>query len=324
MNFVISFLCVALSLLIFLFIKKKLRSNVQQKESKTSSSEHNPSPSRFISSPSGLNSSPLEVPRTVPNNQSTDSRDPGVLTDYRNYVMSNSQKMIAICMLAIPLFAIGYIFFQSVIIAAVLSSAGFYFPKTRRKQLQKRRVNQLKIQFKHAMSCIATSLSSGKSIESAFDDAYQDLSMLYPDPACFIRVEFQIISRRLANGEAIETAMLDFAVRSGLDDVLRFAEIFSTVKRTGGNLIDVMKRSSMMISEKLEIEQDIQVLISQKKFESRVLSLAPFCIVALLVITSPEYMEPLYQGVGVMIMAICLIFLALCFWWTQKIMDIKV
>ena len=245
------------------------------------------------------------------------------LIHYSAYVMSNKEKIISILLLGIPMFLIGLIFFSHWGIAAVLSLVGWISPKIRIKGLIERRKNQLTLQFKQAMGCLASSLSAGRSIESAFNDTYTDLCLLYPDATSHIRVEFQIIIRRLQNGEAIETAVSDFANRSGIEDAMRFAEAFATVKRTGGNLIEVMKRTSHIISEKLEIEQDIQVLMSQKKFESRILSISPIVIVGVLAWSSPEYMDPLYQGIGIVIMFCSLLLLGLCYWWTQRIMNIK-
>jgi tight adherence protein B len=128
----------------------------------------------------------------------------------------------------------------------------------------------------------------------------------------------------LENGEPIEAALIDFSRRASLEDATSFTDVFVTCKRTGGNLIEVMKRTSGIIGEKLEIKQDISVMIAQKRFESRVLLLAPILIVAVLSFSSPEYMEPLYRGIGVMIMSFCLLLLGACGWLTHKIMNIRV
>lgn len=304
MHIIISFVCISILILIFLAIKdKKLYKSLTKK------------PDCHLQSTTQT--------QTELNSKLARS-DASPLKDYREYHMTITERFFSSCMLMVPFFLIGYIFFQNAIIALSISAIGLFFLKTRKNYVINQRAKQLKVQFKHAMSCLASSLSAGTSIESAFQDAYQDLSLLYPDDQSYIRVEFQIIMRRLDNGEAIETAIINFAQRSGLDDALRFADVFATVKRTGGNLIDVMKRTSLIISEKLEIDQEIQVLISQKKFESRILAVTPFIIISLLVMTSPDYMAPLYQGFGILIMAICLIILISCFLWTQKIMQIEV
>ncbi|WP_084224945.1 type II secretion system F family protein [Paenibacillus pectinilyticus] len=244
--------------------------------------------------------------------------------DYNHYSLSSKEKVIAILMLAIPAFLIGYIFYQNVVLALALASSGLFYPRIRQKQLILKRKNMLYVQFKQALSCLSSSMTVGKSIESAFREAWEDLKLLYPDPACLIVVEFGMICRKVDNGEPIETALKHFADRSHLEDIQSFTDVFLTCKRTGGNLVEVMKRTATVIAEKLEITQEITIMIAQKRFESRVLVVAPVVIVAVLAFSSPDYMVPLYSGSGVLIMTICLLMLGACYVLTQKIMNIKV
>ncbi|MGO4494324.1 type II secretion system F family protein [Paenibacillus sp. 2RAB27] len=249
---------------------------------------------------------------------------PVVFIDYNEYHLSSKERIAAIIMLGLPAFMIGYIFYQNVILAAALASTGFLFPRYRRQQLIQKRKNMLYVQFKQALSCLSSSMTVGKSIESAFREAWEDLKLLYPDPACLIVVEFGLICRKVENGEPIETALRHFADRSHLEDILSFSDVFLTCKRTGGNLVEVMKRTATVISEKLDITQEISVMVAQKRFESRVLVVAPILIVAVLAFSSPDYMVPLYRGSGILIMTVCLLFLGACYVLTQKIMNIKV
>jgi tight adherence protein B len=243
---------------------------------------------------------------------------------YDEYRLSARERLLAILMLGVPLLIIGIIFYKNFIIALLLFGLALMYPKFRRKQLIRIRKNKLNVQFKQALSCLSSSLSAGKSVETAFQEALEDLRVLYPDPSCLIVAEFSIIGRKLENGEPIETALIDFSKRAHLEDVANFTDVFVTCKRTGGNLIEVMKRTSGIIGEKLEIKQDITVMIAQKRFESKVLLFAPIVIVAVLSFSSPEYMAPLYGGIGIVVMSCCLLMLAACAWLTQKIMNIKV
>ncbi|MDR6549691.1 type II secretion system F family protein [Paenibacillus qinlingensis] len=244
--------------------------------------------------------------------------------DYNHYDLSSKEQAYAVLLLAVPAFVIGYIFYQNVMLSLAFSATGFLFPKIRRQQLIHKRKHMLYVQFKQALSCLSSSMTVGKSIETAFREAWEDLKLLYPDPACLIVVEFGLICRKVDNGEPIESALKHFADRSHLEDVQSFTDVFLTCKRAGGNLVEVMKRTATVITEKLEITQEISVMIAQKRFESRVLVIAPIAIVAVLAFSSPDYMEPLYKGSGILIMTVCLFLLGACYALTQKIMDIKV
>ncbi|TDF99854.1 pilus assembly protein TadB [Paenibacillus piri] len=246
------------------------------------------------------------------------------LIDYNEYAMTPRQKFLSAVIAAGCLACIGFIFYNHWFGALVLSAAGLYYPVIRRKQLIRKRRNQLQLQFKQALASISSALGAGKSVEIAFLEALSDLRLLYPDPQALIVKELETINRRLENGETIETALNDLSGRSGLDDIQQFTEVFVICKRTGGNLVQVMRRTASIIQEKLDIQQDIQVMLAQKRFESKILAFAPLVVIAVLSFSSPDYMEPMYKGAGRLIMSVSLLILAGCYMVTQLIMNIKV
>ncbi|MGF9714090.1 type II secretion system F family protein [Paenibacillus naphthalenovorans] len=246
------------------------------------------------------------------------------LQDYDEYVMSPGQITIAALWGAAVMAAIAYIFYKHPVAAALFGAVGLGYPSIRRKQLIVKRKAQLKLQFKQMLAALASALSAGRSVESALMEALSDLRLLYPDSKAMIIQELEIMQRRMENGETVESCLTGFSGRAHIEEIDRFAEVFVTCKRTGGSLVQVVRRTSVLIQEKLDIEQDIQVMLAQKKFESKVLSVAPVAIIATLAWTTPDYMEPLYQGGGLLIMSCALAVLFGCYVLAQKIMDIKV
>lgn len=255
----------------------------------------------------------------------TNSAKQKLLIDYSVYELSTSEKIGALFVAAVILFAIGFIFYKNLANAALLSLLCFRFLGVRRKQLLAKRKSELNDQFKQALFSLSSSLSAGRSVENSFYETVQDLQMLYANPRTYIIIEFNVIVQKLRNGDNIENALNQFSDRANVEDIRNFAEVFTICKRSGGNLIEVIRRTAAMIGEKIEIQQDIALLISQKKFESRILSIAPVVIVALLSFSSPDYMLPLYHGAnGWIIMSCSLAVLFGCYAFTNKIMDIRV
>jgi tight adherence protein B len=127
----------------------------------------------------------------------------------------------------------------------------------------------------------------------------------------------------MENGEPVERAIADFSERSGIEEIAQFADVFVICKRTGGDLVEVIRRTANMIGDKLEMEQEIAVLVAQKRFEAKALSLIPFALVAFLAWSSPDYMAPLYGLAGNLLMTGALAVLAFCYWLSQSIMNIK-
>jgi tight adherence protein B len=249
------------------------------------------------------------------------------LIDYNVYNLKKSEFVFYGLIGAVGFFIIGYIFYKSLVVAIVFSLLGLFFPKLQKKRLLQKRKQELSNQFQQALFSVSSSLVAGRSIENAFLEVSKDLELLYPDPNTYIIKEFELINRRVANREPIESAIIDFSERAGVDDITNFTDVFVTCKRTGGDLVEVIRRTSNMISEKIEIQQEISVMVAQKKFESRILSIMPVLMIALLGYTAGEYMEPLYdlRGiVGPIVMTICLGIIVFSFWISQRIMNIKV
>lgn len=247
------------------------------------------------------------------------------LIDYSVYVMTPAEKSMYIVIAAAALFVVGYIFYQNLIISLLLSALGLFFPRIRTQQLINKRKDKLSIQFKQALQSLASSLSAGRSVENAFAAVADDLKMLFSDPNTYIIREFETINIRVANGEPIEKALEDFRQRADIEDISNFVDVFVVCKRTGGNLADVIRRTSGIIGEKLQVQQDLQVLMAQKRFEARILMVAPVLMVGLLNWSSPDYMAPLYEfGPGPLVMTGALLVIGFAVWLTNWIMNIKV
>jgi tight adherence protein B len=257
--------------------------------------------------------------------RSVQSPRTSTLVDYSQYELTVHEKLFTLSTAAIAIFIIGYIFYKNVVIACLLSISSLYFLRVRRRQLLQRRKNELNDQFKQALFSLSSSLSAGRSFENSIAETIQDLQLLYANPQTYIVVEFNAIVQKLRNGENVENALKQFSERADMEDIRNFSEVLSICKRSGGNLVEVIRRTAAMIGEKIEIQQDIALLVAQKRFESRILSFAPLVIVASLSFSSPDYMLPLYQGyVGKIIMTLALLLLFVCFMLTNKIMNIQV
>ncbi|MGX7417491.1 type II secretion system F family protein [Carnobacterium gallinarum] len=249
----------------------------------------------------------------------------GELIDYADYHMNLKEWIVAVIGAGLVFSILGYIFYEKPVIILLMSLFGLFFPIQRRKQLLVTRKHVLNLQFKEAVQSLSASLAAGRSAESSFQEVAYDLKLLYPDPNTYILKEFDIINRRVENGEPLERAIEDFAQRSDVEDIMNFADVFVTCKRTGGSLVEVMKRTADIISDKLEVQQDMKVLVSQKKFEAQILNLMPVGMVLLLKLTGGDYLNPLYDwnGPGPVIMTVCLLFLLAAYLIGQKIMNIK-
>ncbi|MBU5440722.1 type II secretion system F family protein [Paenibacillus sp. MSJ-34] len=246
------------------------------------------------------------------------------LPDYTVYRLSPKQRIVSFAAAAAVLFAIGYLFYQQLAFAVLLACGGALYPRVRQKSLLAKRRAELGFQFKQALYSLASSLAAGRSVENGFREAIQDLQLLYPDMQTDLIREFKVICFRLENGEPIERAIQDFSRRAAIEDITNFADVFTTCKRTGGDLVQVVRRTSAMIGEKLDIQQEISVMIAQKRFESKAVMAAPFLFIAFLNVSAPDFLEPMRGMAGYIVSTVALLALGACYWLIAKIMDIQV
>ena len=247
------------------------------------------------------------------------------LTDYDVYVMTKSEKMFTIVVAAIALFAVGYVFYHSLILSALLALFAVKAPKIRTRQIIDKRKNQLSLQFKDMLYSLSSALSVGKSVETGIRDSLQDLQVIYPDPETDILVELGLILRGLGMNNTIEDMFGQFAERAHLEDIDNFVDIFVTCKRTGGDLIEVMRSTSNTIGDKIEVKQEIETMISGKKYEFNFLMILPVIMVLFLTLTSGDYMAPVFTTiVGRIAMTVAIAIFALAYVVGSKIMKINI
>jgi tight adherence protein B len=124
--------------------------------------------------------------------------------------------------------------------------------------------------------------------------------------------------------EPLILALMDFAKRSGIEDIKNFADVFSICKSTGGNLADVVRNTYTIINQKIDIKNEIQVIISEQKLSQKILNFVPFGLLILLSSSSPDYIQPLYSAKGNLVMFAVLLLLGVSNLVSSKITNIEV
>lgn len=246
------------------------------------------------------------------------------LPHYNCYKMSKIEFILWAAVGFIGAFSIGFLCYRNIIWSFIVGLSGFVYPKFKTESIINARKDKLTSEFKEALYAISSSLTAGKSVPLAFKEAYEDLSNMYEGKNMMILEELQFINRRLERNETIEEALIDFAERSALDDVQSFADIFNACTRTGGNLKEVIQKSSDIISEKIEIKQEINTMVSSKKLEGRVLVLIPIGILLFLEVSAKDFIAPMFTTMGRIIMTIAMVVIFLAQLWARKITNIEV
>lgn len=205
-----------------------------------------------------------------------------------------------------------YIFYENVFMAVILSPYVYIHYRQRIKERIVHDKKNFKKKFKDGIIAVSFALNVGYSIENAFGQAVDELTLMYGDDSDIV-VKFKLIVIRLGQNENLEDI---------LDD---FAEIFRYAKRSGGDLMAVIKNTAQIIQQKEEVMSEVDTIISGKKMEQRVMSLIPAVIVIYLKVTAKEFIQPLYGNIaGIIIMTVCLAVYVVSDMWAKRIVNIEV
>lgn len=243
--------------------------------------------------------------------------------DYNIYIMTGKEKLFYISIAAAGVYILVFIFFRNHAFSALLTPLALMYPRIRTEEIIKKRKNELNMQFKDLLYCLSSSLSAGKSIEMSFKDALRDLAILYSADESIIK-EIECIVRKIEMNETVESVLDNFSKRAHIDDIDNFVDVFQTCKRTGGNIVEIIKNTSNIINDKIEIQQEIDTMLAERKLERKILNLVPILLIVVLSVSAYDYMEPVFNTfTGRVVMSISIVLLTVSYLISKRIMDIK-
>jgi len=246
------------------------------------------------------------------------------LIDYEHYQFGRKEMLLYGLESAGIVLFFSYFFYHSLLAAIPLMPVGIFYLARKRKERSKKQQNTLKLQFKEAILCISAGMRAGYSADNAIRESYKDMMRMFGQKSLICK-ELQYIIGGMQNNIPIEELLYDFGNRSGIDEIKEFGEIFAISKKNGGNIGQIIAETVEIISKKLEVDREIETLVSARKLEQNIMNLVPFFILVYVNMTSKGFFQVLYHNlVGNVIMTIGVIAYTGAIFLEDKIMDIKV
>lgn len=226
--------------------------------------------------------------------------------NYKVYYMKPLEKVLYFLLAFIVGAAVGYLFYGGIgkdefgdptlvtrVSDAIISCtaglvAGFAFIPIRTKQIIEKQIRTLKSQFRDMLEALTTNLGAGKNITDSFQSVYEDLKIQYDDGA-YILKELEVINSGMLNNVALEEILYDFGQRSGAEDIVSFANVFQICYRKGGNIKDTIRNTHSILCDKMEINEDIETVITANKTEQNIMLVMPVVLIGLIKFMSPEF-----------------------------------
>lgn len=262
-----------------------------------------------------------------------------MMLNYRVYVMSAGEKLLCFVLTFIAGGCVGLIFYGGlfkeggeatmatrisnlvVFILVGLIASKIFMPvivESRRKK----RLGKLRKQFRDFLSTLSTSMSSGMNVHDSILNAYEDMKTQYTEDSYIVQEIAELVAG-MQNNIAIEDMLSNFGMRSGVEDIENFAIVFATCYRTGGNLNEIIRRTSSIISEKMIIAEEIETKLTSNKMQMMIMNIIPIFLVFMMKSMSSEFAEGFTNVIGVIATTVAAAIFIAAYVLGQKIMDIK-
>ena len=245
-----------------------------------------------------------------------------VKIDYRHPKLSIREEMECCLEGILILLLFSYFFYRSVFAFFILSPLIIFYRKEKQKKLFKKKRDKLEEEFRETLLLIQSNLHSGYSIENAFVESYHYIVEIFGDSSNMAK-ELMWIKKGLSNGNTLEQLLLDLAKRCPQSALEEFADIYNIICKTGGDWNEIIGKIVNSISQRIEIQEEINIIIHGKKTESRVMCIIPFFILFYMDTTSRGYFNVMYHNpIGIGIMTLCMIAYIFAFLMAEKITEV--
>lgn len=201
--------------------------------------------------------------------------------------------------------------------------AGSLFIPIRTQQIIKKRTHQLKVQFRDMLDSLNTSLGAGKNVVDSFKSVYEDLKVQYNDDT-YILSELELVLIGLSNNIDLEDLLMDFGKRSGIPDIESFANVFKISYRKGGNIKDVIRNTNIILTEKMEIEEEIETIVSSSKMEQKIMIVMPIALIGIIKGMSPDFAKNFVTPSGLISTTIAIGLFVAAYYVGKNVMEIKI
>ncbi len=219
---------------------------------------------------------------------------------------------------------LGYFFYRSLLGTVMLVPLLIPYYFREKKKAEERYRHLLGLQFRDMLLSVSNSQKAGYSVENAFLESRRDMKQLHGRNSPICR-ELERIAKGLSNNVVLEQLLYEFGERARHPDIREFAQVFAVAKRSGGNMTQMMEGTISLIGDRMEVEKEIDVLISAKRMEARIMEVIPFGIICYVGACNPGFFDPLYHNLpGILLMTACLGCYVVSYVMAEKIIDIQV
>lgn len=245
-----------------------------------------------------------------------------------DYTVSNSTIFDHILSFAVG-FAAGFLvlfIFYKIILLAILGGVvvGVVNIFVAQQKAMQKRIRHLRTQFFDLLEAMSVAMRAGNPVLKALESARDDLLLIHGEDSDII-TELDIILSRFQNAVPLSAAFSDLAQRSGLEDIESFASIYATIEGKSSRADEIIRETQSVIADKMEIEMEIDTLMSAAKSEVNIMLFMPLVILLVIGYAGAGFMDAIYtEPIGRIVATGGLIVFIISFIMARKFSNVKI
>ena len=203
-------------------------------------------------------------------------------------------------------------------LAWLAAGAGFFLPYLWLRRKRNKRLDAFGKALPDAVDLMARALRAGHSIQQALEL----ISEQSPAPLC---EEFAEVHQHQKFGIPFREALLGMGEKVASKDLSFVITAILVQKETGGDLIQILERTTEVIRDRSRVEGEIKTYTAQGRLTGWILSALPIVILIFISIASPSYPSVLYHDLwGQRLLMLGAVMISMGAFIIRKIVDVEI
>ncbi len=203
---------------------------------------------------------------------------------------------------------------MNLFIAAFILEGGKRLLFLIRKNYMKQRIIE---QLPEICRTLANATRSGMTLTQGINLVAQEIN----EPA---KSEFQRIAQEIALGIDFNSALKSMEKRINSREFQLFVATLLIQKKAGGNLYSVLDEMSQTLEERKILQQEIKTMTAEQRYVSYIVPMIPIFLVLMMNNVIDGFLDPLFSGLGIFLLAFFLGGTVLTFILVRKVTNIRV
>ncbi|MFB4169311.1 type II secretion system F family protein [Virgibacillus sp. JSM 102003] len=228
------------------------------------------------------------------------------------FIATQFVSLMGIILLLMNMFSIKLLL--SVFIALILLEGGKrVLFAVRKNKMHERLVDQLP----EICRILANSTRSGMTLNQGIQMVAQEIST----PA---KTEFKRLAHELSLGISFELAIKKMESRIDNKEFNLFVATILIQKKAGGNISSILEEMSQTLDDRKLLKQEIKTMTAEQRYVAILVPIIPIFLVLMMNNIIDGFLDPLFTGIGMILLLFFITGTVLTFWLVRKVTNIRV